>query len=140
MRQVRLPEGVGRLVLSRRGDAGIGAPYSPRRKRGDLTQCAVNGMVKRTTKAAERYRPHCLPHAHGAHAIDGGAMLAQVRATLGHDPLPQPVVTCLLGRTPRAACTLIQGSPSIRIRIGPMIGSEQSLGMHNEGSHRRPLR
>jgi integrase/recombinase XerD len=44
-------------------------------------------MVKRIAKAAginEAVSPHWLRHAHGSHAIERGASLPEVQATLGH--------------------------------------------------------
>jgi integrase/recombinase XerD len=51
------------------------------------SQRAINGMVKRTARNAninEAVSPHWLRHAHGSHAIDRGATLPEVQATLGH--------------------------------------------------------
>ena len=54
---------------------------------GRLSERAVNYMLKR---AAERagitgaISPHWLRHAHGSHALDRGATLAEVQTTLGH--------------------------------------------------------
>src|SRR5215475_631119 len=48
---------------------------------------AVHGMVKRTAARAgvnAAISPHWLRHAHGSHAIDEGAKLHEVKATLGH--------------------------------------------------------
>lgn len=45
-------------------------------------------MLKRVATAAgvtEALSPHWLRHAHGSHAIDRGATLPEVQATLGHD-------------------------------------------------------
>jgi integrase/recombinase XerD len=44
-------------------------------------------MVKRAAKAADinaAVSPHWLRHAHGSHAIERGASLPEVQATLGH--------------------------------------------------------
>src|SRR5262245_1014505 len=52
-----------------------------------LTARAVHGMVKRTAASAgvnAAISPHWLRHAHGSHAIDEGAPLHEVQATLGH--------------------------------------------------------
>jgi integrase/recombinase XerD len=88
VRQVLLPEVVSRSLLSIRGDAGANDPVFPSRKRGGhLTERAVLGMVKRTAAKAgvnEAVSPHWLRHAHGSHAIDRGASLPEVQATLGH--------------------------------------------------------
>jgi integrase/recombinase XerD len=44
-------------------------------------------MVKRAAKAAginEAVSPHWLRHAHGSHAVERGASLPEVQATLAH--------------------------------------------------------
>jgi integrase/recombinase XerD len=88
VRQVLLPEIVSCSLLSLRGDAGANDPVFPSRKGGGkLTEHAVHGMVKRAAKAAginEAVSPHWLRHAHGSHAIERGASLPEVQATLGH--------------------------------------------------------
>ena len=88
VRQVLLPDVVSRSLLSLRGDAGGNDPVFPSRKGGGrLTERAVLGMVKRATAKAginEAVSPHWLRHAHGSHAIDRGASLPEVQATLGH--------------------------------------------------------
>jgi len=87
VRQVLLPEVVSRSLLSLRNDAGTNDPVFASRKGGHLTERAVYGMVKRAaTKAGinEAVSPHWLRHAHGSHAIDRGATLPEVQATLGH--------------------------------------------------------
>jgi integrase/recombinase XerD len=92
MRQVLLPEIVSRSVLSLRGEAGANdAVFASRKHRGErggrLTERAVNAMVKRAAAKAglpSGVSPHWLRHAHGSHAIDRGASLPEVQATLGH--------------------------------------------------------
>jgi integrase/recombinase XerD len=88
VRQVVLPEIVSRSLLSLRGDAGANDPvFASRKGGGRLYERAVNRMVKRAARAAginEAVSPHWLRHAHGSHAIDRGASLPEVQATLGH--------------------------------------------------------
>lgn len=87
VRQVLLPKTVSRALLALRGDAGANDPPFPSRKGGPLTERAVHGTVKRTAAAAginEAISPHWLRHAHGSHAIERGASLPEVQATLGH--------------------------------------------------------
>lgn len=87
VRQVLLPEIVSRSMLELRADAGANDSVFPARHGGPLTERAVYGMIKR---AAERagisvaVSPHWLRHAHGSHALDRGATLAEVQSTLGH--------------------------------------------------------
>jgi integrase/recombinase XerD len=88
VRQVLLPEIVSRSLLSLRGDAGANDPvFASRKGGGRLTERAVHAMVKRAAKKAginADVSPHWLRHAHGSHAIDRGASLPEVQATLGH--------------------------------------------------------
>jgi integrase/recombinase XerD len=88
VRQVLLPEIVSRSLLSLRGDAGANDPvFASRKGGGRLTERAVHGMVKRAAKKAginADVSPHWLRHAHGSHAIERGASLPEVQATLGH--------------------------------------------------------
>jgi integrase/recombinase XerD len=78
---------VSRLLLSLRGDAAANDPVFVSRKSSRLSECTVNDMVKRAAKAAginEAVSPHWLRDAHGSHAIERGASLPEVQATLGH--------------------------------------------------------
>jgi integrase/recombinase XerD len=88
VRQVLLPKSVSRSLLALRGDAGANDPvFASCKLGGHLDAHSVHVMVKRTAKRAginEAVSPHWLRHAHGSHALDRGATLAQVQATLGH--------------------------------------------------------
>jgi integrase/recombinase XerD len=87
VRHVLLPEIVSRSLLSLRGNAGAHDPVFVSRKGGRLSERTVNDMVKRAAKSAginEAVSPHWLRHAHGSHAIERGASLPDVQATLGH--------------------------------------------------------
>ena len=79
---------VGSRPYSLRGDAGANDPvFVSRKGGGHLSERTVNDMVKRAAKAAginEAVSPHWLRHAHGSHAIERGASLPEVQATLGH--------------------------------------------------------
>jgi site-specific recombinase XerD len=77
---------------------------------GRLIERAVNGMVIRTAKAAginEAVSPHWLRHTHGSHAIERGASLPEVQATLGHGNIAT-TNGYLHGRTARADCASIR--------------------------------
>jgi integrase/recombinase XerD len=88
MRQVLLPNVVSGSLLSLRGDAGANHPVFASHKGGRrLTERTVGYMLKRTAKRtgiAGTVSPHWLRHAHGSHALDRGATLAEVQTTLGH--------------------------------------------------------
>ncbi len=64
--------------------------HSRRRRRdpaGRLTARAINHVVKKLARRARltsKFSPHWLRHAHASHAIDHGASLPVVAATLGH--------------------------------------------------------
>lgn len=87
VRQVLLPEAVSTQLLALRGNAGANDPVFAARHGGRMSERVVNYMIKR---AAERsgitglVSPHWLRHAHGSHALDRGATLAEVQTTLGH--------------------------------------------------------
>lgn len=87
VRQVLLPERVSEDLKALRDDAGANDPLFPARHGSRLTERAVHGLIKRLAKRAgvpEAVSPHWLRHAHGSHALDRGATLAEVQATLGH--------------------------------------------------------
>src|SRR3954447_24445511 len=87
-RSVQLPASVWKQLQSLRGSAGPDAPvFRSRKKGGALQAVAVLRIVK---QAAERagidvpVAPHWLRHAHASHALDRGAPIHLVQATLGH--------------------------------------------------------
>ena len=87
-REVLLPEVVARSLLSLRGDAGANDPVFASPRGGHLTERAVNYMLKRAATNAginPKLSAHWLRHAHASHAIERGAALPVVQATLGHD-------------------------------------------------------
>jgi integrase/recombinase XerD len=91
-REVLIPAVIAARLFASRGDAPASAPVfqSVRRPGSPLTDRAVNFIVK---EAAERagVNPaasiHWLRHAHASHAIDNGAPITLVSATLGHADL-----------------------------------------------------
>jgi integrase/recombinase XerD len=88
VRQVLLPDAVGRSLLSLRGSASADDPvFRSRKLGGRLTERAVNFVLKRAAAEAgidPRFSAHWLRHAHASHAIDHGAPMSVVQATLGH--------------------------------------------------------
>lgn len=86
-RAVRLPASVWLRLTDLRGGAGPGAPVFRSRKRGALKPLAVLRIVRRAAARAgieARVSPHWLRHAHASHALDRGAPIHLVQATLGH--------------------------------------------------------
>jgi hypothetical protein len=86
--QLEVPQLVSASLLALRGDASANDPVFASHK-GDrrLTERTVGYMLKRTAKRAGiagTVSPHWLRHAHGSHALDRGATLAEVQTTLGH--------------------------------------------------------
>ena len=86
-RVVLLPASTWRALVSLRGDAAADDPVFRSRKGGALDPSAVHRVVK---AAAERagldpaVSAHWLRHAHASHALDRGAPIHLVQATLGH--------------------------------------------------------
>ena len=85
-RQVLLPEIVSRSLLTLRGDAGANDPVFASRNGGRLTsRCTRDGETHGGKgRRQSAISPHWLCHAHGSHAIEEGAPLHEVQATLGH--------------------------------------------------------
>jgi len=89
-RAIQIPASVWKLVNGLREDAGPGTPVFRSRKvksGGVLRPLAVLRIVR---KAAQRagvelpVSPHWFRHAHASHALDRGAPIHLVQATLGH--------------------------------------------------------
>lgn len=92
VRQVLIPATIAARLFASRGDAPSGAPVfgSVRRPGQPLTERAVNYIVKAAAKRAginPAASVHWLRHAHASHAIDNGAPITLVSATLGHADL-----------------------------------------------------
>jgi integrase/recombinase XerD len=106
VRQVLLFEAVSKALLELRGDAGSNDPVFATRRGGvRLKQRAIGYMMKRTAKRAgimQPVSPHWLRHAHGSHALDRGATLAEVQSTLGHANVQPRAATCTRGPIGRA--------------------------------------
>jgi integrase/recombinase XerD len=87
VRQVLLPTAVSKALLELRGDTGAGEAVFATRTGTRLKQRAIRYMIKRAARKAgvpETISPHWLRHAHGSHALERGATLAEVQSTLGH--------------------------------------------------------
>jgi integrase/recombinase XerD len=90
-RSVQLPAAVWKLLTElRRADAGADGPvFVSRKKRGSgrLQPLAVLRIVRAAARRAGialPVSPHWLRHAHASHALDRGAPIHLVQATLGH--------------------------------------------------------
>lgn len=87
-RAIRLPATVGQQLARLRGDASGDVPVFRSRKRGGALQSvAVLRIVRQAAKRAGidlAVSPHWLRHAHASHALDRGAPIHLVQATLGH--------------------------------------------------------
>jgi integrase/recombinase XerD len=87
-RVVLLPASVWHELLSIRDGAPSDAPvFASRTRSGFLTTTQVRRLVYAAAAAAgldERPSPHWLRHAHAMHALERGAAIHLVQATLGH--------------------------------------------------------
>jgi integrase/recombinase XerD len=92
-RAVSVPRGVWQEVQALRGDADDAAPVFASRKANQAISTVqawriVKAAGKRAgLKAAALLSPHWLRHAHASHALDHGAPIHVVSATLGHASL-----------------------------------------------------
>jgi site-specific recombinase XerD len=92
VRQVLIPAEIATRLFASRGDAPTSAPVfgSVRRPGQPLTERAVNYILKNAAARAgvnPAASVHWLRHAHASHAIDNGAPITLVSATLGHADL-----------------------------------------------------
>jgi site-specific recombinase XerD len=87
-RAVLLTADTWRELMGLRGDAGPDAPVFPSRRRGGpLSTMQVLRVVRAAAGRAGvdlAVSPHWLRHAHASHALDRGAPIHLVQATLGH--------------------------------------------------------
>jgi site-specific recombinase XerD len=87
-RSVQLPASVWQQLSKLRGDALPSDPVFPSRKGGEpLTDSGIWRIVKAAAQRAGIDFPvssHWLRHAHASHALDRGAPIHLVQATLGH--------------------------------------------------------
>ena len=83
-RDVLLPPEIGSAVLAMRGEVPASEKVFP------ITARRVGYIVKTAAKKAglnTQISPHSLRHAHASRAIENGASIALVSATLGHSDL-----------------------------------------------------
>jgi integrase/recombinase XerD len=88
-RTVLLPADVWRDLVSLRGGAALEDPVFRSRRGRHLDPSAVFRIVRRAAERAEleagsNVSPHWLRHAHATHALERGAPIHLVQATLGH--------------------------------------------------------
>jgi site-specific recombinase XerD len=87
-RSVQLPASVWKLLEKLRGRATGGDPvFRSRKQGGELKPLAVLRIVRAASRRAGidlNVSPHWLRHAHASHALDRGAPIHLVQATLGH--------------------------------------------------------
>ena len=86
-RSILLPPSTWMKLVALRGDAGDEAPVFLSRKKGHLTPSQVWRIVRAASKRAGIQKAvscHWLRHGHASHALDRGAPISLVQATLGH--------------------------------------------------------
>jgi integrase/recombinase XerD len=86
-RTILLPRRTWADLLSIRGDADEERPLFPSRKGGHLSPSQILRIVKSAAQQAGltlTVSPHWLRHSHASHALDRGAPIHLVQATLGH--------------------------------------------------------
>jgi site-specific recombinase XerD len=86
-RVVLLPPGVWVQLLGLRATAGLDAPVFASRSRKPLERSRVTRIVRQASERAgiaANVSTHWLRHAHASHALDRGAPVHLVQATLGH--------------------------------------------------------
>jgi integrase/recombinase XerD len=89
-RTVLIPESVWNALVSLRGEANDNAPVFRSRKGGHLDESQVWRVVRNASERAGIEKDvscHWLRHAHASHALDHGAPIHLVQATLGHSSI-----------------------------------------------------
>ena len=89
-RTVLVPQSVWTALMSLRGEAAESAPVFRSRKGGHLDESMVWRIVRKAAKRAgieKAVSCHWLRHAHASHALDRGAPIHLVQATLGHSSI-----------------------------------------------------
>lgn len=89
-RTILVPKSVWISLMSLRGDAHEQAPVFRSRKGGHLDESMVWRIVRKASKRAgieKAVSCHWLRHAHASHALDRGAPIHLVQATLGHSSI-----------------------------------------------------
>ena len=85
-----MPLSVWNALLPLRKDAGDNQPVFRSRKGGHLDESQVWRIVRKAAKRAgieKKVSCHWLRHAHASHALDRGAPIHLVQATLGHSSI-----------------------------------------------------
>jgi integrase/recombinase XerD len=86
-RSISLPAPLWSELIALRGSAGEEDPVFPSRSGKFLDRGRVRVILRRAARNAgvsEPISPHWLRHAHASHALDHGAPIHLVQATLGH--------------------------------------------------------
>ncbi len=86
-RHILLPPAIWRELIALRSDAESAAPLFRSQRGGHLHPSQVLRIVKAAARRAGlsgAESPHWLRHAHASHALDRGAPIHLVQATLGH--------------------------------------------------------
>lgn len=89
-RVVLLPAPIWHRIRTLQGKAGLNSPVFRSRQGGALDRSQVHRIVKLAAKRAKlpvAVSTHYLRHAHVSHALDRGAPIHVVRATVGHASL-----------------------------------------------------
>lgn len=87
IRSIALPRSVFTKLMSMRGEHADTDPVFMSRKGGHLRPVQVWRIVRKAAHRAGLSKPvstHWLRHAHASHALDNGAPISLVQATLGH--------------------------------------------------------
>ena len=91
-RHITLKKELAIELTKLRGDAEASAPIFTSATNNPLAPAHIHRIVKRAARKAElpqadKVSPHWLRHAHATHALNQGAPLRLVQATLGHASL-----------------------------------------------------
>jgi hypothetical protein len=112
-RVVFLPVGIWGQLLGLRATAGLDAPVFASRSGKPLERSRVTRIVREASQRAgiaAAVSTHWLRHAHASHALDRGAPIHLVQATLGHRSVAATsrYPTCAAGEVERGICLVVR--------------------------------
>jgi len=89
-RTIMLPASVWHQLVALRGDADVDAPMFRSKKKHHLSPMQVWRIVRKAAQRAgieKLVSPHWMRHGHASHALERGASISLVQATLGHSSI-----------------------------------------------------
>ena len=133
-RHILLSVGTWEVLCGIRGDPDEGQPLFLSRTGGGLSVRQVQVIVRQAARRADvdkNVSPHWMRHAHASHALDRGAAVHLVHATLGHSSVAttgrylRARPTERLEQVPRRLTFNVTSQPFVHRTGGSLAGDEE---------------